>query len=212
MKVSLLLLIISSAALAQGPEKMITFNRANTEHCKVGFAGGKPLLESTYEGTTVAIGMPMNRGNGEFAVFVVVSRVDPGTIKVNPKDFYGLFSDPSHSRFTFVDKAAELQWQGGPQPPSSGNPNGNAQATVEALAASIAGPPLGGGGQPPGGPDRQRSSGRAAIRIEKRSVGIGLASTIFAQRKGATGGQNLWLGNIPSGKGGETRSPCHRYA
>ena len=153
MKVSLLLLIISSAALAQGPEKMITFNRANTEHCKVGFAGGKPLLESTYEGTTVAIGMPMNRGNGEFAVFVVVARVDPGTIKVNPKDFYGLFSDPSHSRFTFVDKAAELQWQGGPQPPSSGIPNGNAQATVEALAASIAGPPLGGGGQPPGGPE-----------------------------------------------------------
>ena len=62
-------------------------------------------------------------------MFVVVSRVDPGAIKVNPKDFYGLFSDPSHSRFTFVDKAAELEWQGGPQPPSSGNPNGNAQAS-----------------------------------------------------------------------------------
>ena len=152
MKFSLLLLLLSSLALGQTPEKMITFDRANTEHCKVGVAGGKPLLESTYEGTTVAIGMPMNRGNGEFAVFVVVSRVDPGAIKVNPKDFYGLFSDPSHSRFTFVDKAAELQWQAGPQPPSSGNPNGNAQANVEALAASIAGPPPGGGGPPSGGP------------------------------------------------------------
>ena len=47
-------------AFGQSPGKIITFNRADTEHCKVISAGGKPLLQSTYEGTTVAIALPLN--------------------------------------------------------------------------------------------------------------------------------------------------------
>jgi len=74
-------------AFGQSPGKIITFNRADTEHCKVIGAGGKPLLQSTYEGTTVAIALPINRGNGDFSIFVAVSRAGSGTIQVDPKDF-----------------------------------------------------------------------------------------------------------------------------
>lgn len=110
-KIKLLLasLLLSVTALAQTPPKTITFNQADTEHCKVAQAGGKPLLESTYDGTSVAIAMPLNRGNGEFLVFVAISRDASGTIQIDPKNFYGLFSDPAHTRFAFYDKSAETQ-------------------------------------------------------------------------------------------------------
>lgn len=114
---------------------MITFNRADTEHCKVVVVSGRPLLESTYDGTSVAIGMPVNRGNGEFSVFVAVSQSGPGSIQVNPKDFYALYPDPSRTRFTFYDKAAEM---------------GYAQALGLGTPAGSTSPPLGGGGLSPG--------------------------------------------------------------
>lgn len=150
MKSSLLLLLLPSFALGQTSEKIITFDRANTKHCKVAVVGGKPLLESTFEGTTVAIGMPVNRGDGEFAIFVVVSRIDPGAIQVTPKGFYGLFSDSSHTRFAFADEAAELPTVG-PQSSYLENLSGNGQAGAHALAVSIVSPPLrvGRSGVPP---------------------------------------------------------------
>ena len=40
----------------------VTFNRDDTAHCRVITATGKPLLESTYEGLSVAIGLPVSRG------------------------------------------------------------------------------------------------------------------------------------------------------
>jgi hypothetical protein len=150
MKPTLLAVLLSSLALGQTSEHMITFDRANTEHCKVELVGGKPLLESNYEGTTVAIGSPINRGNGEFAIFVVISRDGPGTIQINPNDFYGVFSDPSHTRFTFSDEAAHLPTMGGSQPPYLENVSGNGQTGAQALARTIADPPR--GMRRPGGP------------------------------------------------------------
>jgi hypothetical protein len=101
-------LILASAASGQTPGKIITFNQADAEHCKVVIVRGKPLLQSTYEGTTVSIAMPVNRRNGDFSIFVSVSRTGSGTIEVNPKDFYGLFSDKDHTRFPFYDQATAL--------------------------------------------------------------------------------------------------------
>ncbi|MDE3187892.1 MAG: hypothetical protein KGM96_10275 [Acidobacteriota bacterium] len=114
MKALLASLLLSAAAFAQSPSAqpgpaIITFNRADAAHCKVALAGGKPLLETTYDGTTVAIGMPQNRGNGDFSVFVSVYRVAEGTVKVVPKSFAAVYSDPGHTRFPFFDMGAELE-------------------------------------------------------------------------------------------------------
>lgn len=97
-------------AFGQAPGKIITFNRADAEHCKVIVAGGKPLLQSTFEGTSVAVAMPVNRGNGDFSVFVSIARAEHGTVHVNPQDFYGVYSDKDHTRFPFYDKAAEMEF------------------------------------------------------------------------------------------------------
>ncbi len=107
MRLLIISLILAVTAGAQTPPKMITFNQADKEHCKVVQANGKAYLESTYEGTSVAITMPVNRGNGEFAVFVAIYRADRGSIEVNPKDIYGVFSDAAHSRFGFYDASGE---------------------------------------------------------------------------------------------------------
>lgn len=107
MRLLIVSLILVATGAAQTPPKMITFNPADKEHCKVVQANGKAYLESTYEGTSVAITMPVNRGNGEFAVFVAIYRADRGSIEVNPKDIYGVFSDAAHSRFGFYDEGGE---------------------------------------------------------------------------------------------------------
>lgn len=104
-------LLLSIGAFGQEPAngRLITFDRADAEHCKVVVVGGKPLLESTYGGTSVAIAMPVNTGSGEFLIFVAISQIGTGAVHVNPKDFYGLYSDVAHSRFTFYDKSAEME-------------------------------------------------------------------------------------------------------
>src|SRR5579862_3992156 len=107
MKLLVAVSICAGMVFGQKPGKIVTFNKADTEHCKVIIAGGKPLLQSTFEGTTVAIAMPVNRGNGDFSIYARISRTADGTIRVNPKEFYGLFSDKDHSRFQFYDKAAD---------------------------------------------------------------------------------------------------------
>ena len=105
-------LISAGLAYGQAPGKMITFNKADTEHCKVVAVKGMPLLQSTYDGITVAIAMPMNRGNGDFSIFVVVSQTGAPPFQVNPKDFYALFSDQAHTRFEFHDTSATRMWRG----------------------------------------------------------------------------------------------------
>jgi hypothetical protein len=103
-------LFLASAALAQSPDsaRIVTFNRADTEHCKVAVVSGKPLLETTYEGTTVAITLPQNWGNGEFSVYVAVAQVGDGEAVVNPKAISALYPDPAHTRFRWFDKAHDL--------------------------------------------------------------------------------------------------------
>jgi hypothetical protein len=122
MKLSLSFLLLSATALAQNlPDaKMITFSRTDTEHCRVITVAGKPLLESSYGGTSVAIGMPENKGNGEFSVYVSIYQIGIGAAHVVPKDFSALYSDPAHTRFTFYDKAKEIESQAPAQSPVPG--------------------------------------------------------------------------------------------
>lgn len=119
--------LLIATALGQSPEKMITFNSADTEHCRVISAHGKPLLESTYNGITVAIAMPVNRGNGEFLIFVVISRTGTHAIEEDPKEFYGLYSDSAHTRFIFFDEAAQMAWQTGGPGGDAGSFDANSQ-------------------------------------------------------------------------------------
>jgi hypothetical protein len=104
------LLLLSTAALAQSPPspRIVTFNRADTEHCKVAMEGGKPLLETTYNGTTVAITLPQNWGNGEFSLFVAVAQVGDGEAEINPKEISAVYPDPGHTRFRWFDKGHDL--------------------------------------------------------------------------------------------------------
>ena len=105
-----LFLLLSAAAFAQTAEspKIVTFSRADTEHCKVVVVSGKPLLQTTYNGTTVAITVPQNWRNGEFSVFVAVAQVAAGEVQINPKEISALYADPDHTRFRWFDKAHDL--------------------------------------------------------------------------------------------------------
>jgi hypothetical protein len=154
-KILVVSLLLSISALGQTPVngKLITFDRADAEHCKVVVVGGKPLLESTYGGTSVAIAMPMNNGRGEFLVFVAISQIGTGAVKVNPKDFYGLYSDSAHSRFAFYDKAAEMERQIRGQVGDPGLSAANAQVDPGSLrpGQEIGGGPPAGAGPPVGG-------------------------------------------------------------
>ena len=127
MKILTAFLISAGLAYGQAPGKIITFNKADTEHCKVVAVRGMPLLQSTYDGITVAIAMPMNRGNGDFLIFVAVSQTGAHPFQVNPKDFYGLFSDQNHTRFAFHDMAAETDGVGHPPGANGGMSAANAQ-------------------------------------------------------------------------------------
>jgi hypothetical protein len=140
-------LSFSATAFGQAPGKIITFNQADTAHCKVVSASGKPLLQSTYEGVTVAIALPLNRGNGDFSVFVAISRADSGAVQVDPNDFYGHFSDKDHTLFTFFDKAAEVDSQARAQGANSGMSATNAGIDPSSIRPGA----IGAGGPPPGG-------------------------------------------------------------
>jgi hypothetical protein len=161
--------LFSVTALAQTPPKMITFNQADTEHCKVVQVGGKPLLESTYEGTTVAIAMPLNRGNGEFLIFVAISQTTPETIHVDPKDFYGIFPDAAHTRFAFYDKAAEAYGQAG----DSGLSAQSSHIDPGSLrpGAQLGGPPPGSGPGPDStGPGNPSATSAPAAYLHKSKI------------------------------------------
>ena len=145
MKLLLAYFILAGTAFGQAHAKIITFSPADTEHCKVINASGKPLLQSTYEGTTVSIAMPVNRGNGDFSIFVRVSRAGGETVEVNPKDFYGLFSDMNHTRFQFYDKAGEIELG---HPTAASTPYSSASATTDSVSTRLGSVP---GAAPRGG-------------------------------------------------------------
>lgn len=127
-----LLTFLPVLAIGQTSSPVITFSRADTEHCRVLVANGKPLLASTYNGTTVAVSLPENWVNGEYSLFVMVSQKGEGSAEINPKEIYALFSDPAHTRFSWFDKKHDLetlasmrsQGMGQPGAGSGGGPGG----------------------------------------------------------------------------------------
>ena len=121
--VSLLLLSVAIAQSADSP-RTVTFNRADTDHCEVILVSGKPMLATTYEGTTVAITMPQNRENGEFSFFIAVAQVGPGEAEANPKAISALYPDPAHTRFRWFDKAHDLDTQASMRAEGLGQPGG----------------------------------------------------------------------------------------
>src|SRR4051812_46935833 len=104
-KVLVFWLLLSVPALAQSSDtpKILTFNQADTEHCKVIVLYGKPMLQSAYNGTTVAVAMPENHGPLGFSVLVSISRQEKGEADVAPKKFSAVYSDPAHTRFQYFD-------------------------------------------------------------------------------------------------------------
>jgi hypothetical protein len=187
-----LFFISAAISFGQPASKIITFNRADTEHCKVIIAAGKPLLQSTYEGITVAIALPINRGNGDFSIFVAVSRASSGAVQVDPKDFYGLYSDKDHTRFTFFDKAVELESEARAQGINTGMSAANAQIDPSSIRPGAVGP----GGPPPGGGPPDSGNGAPSLtgsptlssaffRKGKVKQGMGIAGWItLRQPKG----------------------------
>jgi hypothetical protein len=117
--VSFLLLSIAAFAQNQPDAKIFTFSRTDSAHCRVIAVAGKPMLESTYGGISVAVGMPENKGNGEFSVYVSIY-AGGGTVRVVPKEFSATFSDSDHTRFPFFDKAAETKSLAPARAPESG--------------------------------------------------------------------------------------------
>jgi hypothetical protein len=108
--------VLGAAALFQAPSggpTVVTFNRADAAHCRVIVVDGKPLLQTTWGGTSVAVGMPSNEGNGEFSIFVSVAQNASAArpAEVVPKHFYAVYSDPAHTRFPWFDKARDLDTQ-----------------------------------------------------------------------------------------------------
>jgi hypothetical protein len=176
----LLLALPMLAAAQTSSPKVITFNRADTEHCRVLVANGKPLLASTYNGTTVAVSLPDNWANGEYSIFVMVSQKGEGSVEVNPKEIYALFSDPAHTRFSWFDKKHDLdtlaslrsQGMGQPGPPSggpggfggsNGDSSGAAPPMTHPEAMSIGGP----------GETNQTTKSEAESRnMEMRNAGV----------------------------------------
>lgn len=103
-----LLTCISVVGQVPGKVNVIAFDRADAEHCRVVMIEGRPMLQTVYGGTSVAVGLPVSAGGQDFRVFVVVRQIGPGKAQVKPKEFSALYSDPAHTRFSFYDKAAEV--------------------------------------------------------------------------------------------------------
>lgn len=117
MKGTPLLLLTSVSVIGQLPDtaKVIDFDRSDREHCSVVVIAGKPMLQSAYGGTSVAVGLPVSTADGDFRVFVVIRQTGPGKTQVKPKEFSALYSDPAHTRFSTNDKASEVDKHTAPQ-------------------------------------------------------------------------------------------------
>ncbi len=156
-------LLFSVAALAQTAEspKIITFNRADTAHCKVVTVGGKPLLETTYEGTTVAINLPQNWANGEFSVFVAVLQEGTGEAEINPKEITAVYPDAAHTRFRWFDKAHDLDTELSRRAAGLGQPGGGPSGESNPIGNSKSADPL------PNHPEMMPSTPDAGTRSEE---------------------------------------------
>jgi hypothetical protein len=110
MKALASLLILSSIGLAQEPSKVkiITFSQTDKEHCKVVLIEGKPMLQTTYNGTSVAVAQPEKNSHG-FSVFVRVTQEGKGKVEVVPEKVTAIYSDPDHTRFQFFDMTREWE-------------------------------------------------------------------------------------------------------
>jgi len=110
MKALASLLILSCIGLAQKSSqvKVITFSQTDKEHCKVVLSDGKPMLQTTYDGTSVAVALPEKNSHG-FSVFVRVTREGKGKVEVMPEMLTAIYSDPDHTRFQFFDMTREWE-------------------------------------------------------------------------------------------------------
>lgn len=110
MKALVSLLVLSSIGLAQEPSKVkiVTFSPADKEHCTVVLNDGKPMLQTTYDGTIVAVALPEKDTHG-FSVFVRVTREGKGKVEVVPEKVTAIYSDPDHTRFQFFDMTREWE-------------------------------------------------------------------------------------------------------
>jgi len=110
MKGFVFLLLTSISVTGQAPRKgnVITFDRADREHCSVVIVEHRPMLQTVYSGTSVAVGLPVSTANGDFRVFVLVRQLGPGKAQLKPNQFSALYSDSARTRFRFYDKAAEV--------------------------------------------------------------------------------------------------------
>ena len=110
MRGSIFLLLTSISVIGQVPDnvKVIDFNRFDGEHCSVVVIEGRPMLQTVYGGTSVAVGLPVSTADGDFRVFVVIGQTGPGKAQVKPGEFFALYSDPAHTLFSAYDKAAEV--------------------------------------------------------------------------------------------------------
>ncbi|HLY42561.1 MAG TPA: hypothetical protein VKR52_15200 [Terracidiphilus sp.] len=109
MKPSCLLFLLTVPVAGQAP--VIVFDRGDTEHCKTVMIEGRPMLESIFQGTSVAVGLPVSTPDGQFRVFVRVQQIGRGKARVKPKEFSALYGDAARTRFTFYQKSAEVSRQ-----------------------------------------------------------------------------------------------------
>ena len=188
MKILAASLLLSAAAWGQSADnaKIITFNRADTEHCGVAVVEGKPLLESTYGGTRVAIGMPRNMQDGEFAVFVYVYQVAAGSVKVTPKEFFAVYSDAAHTRFPYYDKESELEMNARAKAIASGQSGANVQLDMGMLGRDAAPAGAGGKGAPAGAQSPAAAGPLVFLHKATLKQGAGAAGLVFFRKpKGA---------------------------
>ncbi len=162
MKGLVFLVLTSITVVGQVPDKIkaITFDRADAEHCRVVMIEGRPMLQTVYGGTSVAVGLPASTGDRDFRVFVVVQQTGPGKAQVNPKEFSALYSDQAHTRFSYYDKAAEVDERKVPQ------------ETQEAgiVAASSQGDPRMQGAVPVPGPEADKNLQASSQRIRDEDL------------------------------------------
>jgi hypothetical protein len=110
MKALASLLILSCIGHAQEPPKgkIIPFSQTDKEHCQVVMNEGKPMLQTTYNGTSVAVALPEKNSHG-FSVFVRVTQEGKGKVEVVPEKVTAIYSDPDHTRFEFFDMTREWE-------------------------------------------------------------------------------------------------------
>ena len=110
MKPVFVILLTSVCAAGQAAEKpnIIDFDPADREHCKLVTIEGRPLRQISADGTSVAVGTPALTSDGEFRVFVAIRQTGEGKARVKPGDFFALYSDSAHTRFSFRDIGAEI--------------------------------------------------------------------------------------------------------